>query len=306
MSLAEVDMCTRTEGSTRREMLRAMSTAAAGFALGSIPLGWAAAEDKKPQKVLFFTKSAGFQHPCITRKDDDLSFAEQVFVDLGKKHGLEVMATKDGTIFTPEGLAPYDALMFYTTGNLTQPGTDKTPPMPANGKDVLLKAIADGKGFVGSHCCSDTFHSSGANVDPFIRMVGGEFVAHGKQQKAKIRVATKDFPSTKGLSDFELFEEWYAHKNYAPDMHIILVQETAGMEGDMYMQAPYPETWARMHGKGRVFYTSMGHREDVWTNKSFQQILLGGLAWALKNVDAQTPPNFKDVAPEAMKNLAAV
>src|SRR5215217_3283135 len=115
-------MRTHSEGATRRQVLLTLAAAAAGFAVGPIPLGWAAAaEDKKPQKVLFFTKSAGFQHSCITRKGDNLSHAEQVMVDLGKKHGIEVTATKDGRIFTEERLAPFDAIMFYTTGDLTQP-----------------------------------------------------------------------------------------------------------------------------------------------------------------------------------------
>jgi uncharacterized protein len=301
--LLEDTMCTCTEGTTRRQVLSMMAAAATGFAMGSLPLGWAAAQDKKPQRLLFFTKSQGFQHPCITRKGDSLSHAEKVLVDLGKKHGVEVTATKDGRIFTEEGLAPFDAIMFYTTGDLTQSGTDKSPPMPSNGKELLLKTIADGKGFVGSHCASDTFHS-GSKVDPYIALLGGEFVAHGAQQKAKIRVAGKEFPGAKNVKDFEMFEEWYALKNFAPDMHVILVQDTQGMQGDMYKQAPYPETWARMHGKGRVFFTSMGHREDVWTNDIFQQILLSGLAWAMKNVDAEIKPNLKEVTPDAASKLA--
>ena len=60
-----------------------------------------------------------------------------------------------------------------------------------------------------------------------------------------------------------------------------LLQETAGMKGPKYQCPPFPATWAKRYGKGRVFYTSMGHREDVWTGKIFQQILLGGLSWAL-------------------------
>ena len=71
------------------------------------------------------------------------------------------------------------------------------------------------------------------------------------------------------------------------------------MKGDMYQRPPFPATWARMHGKGRVFFCSMGHREDVWTNKTFQQILLGGIAWSLGNVDADTTPNVKKVTPKS-------
>ena len=47
------------------------------------------------------------------------------------------------------------------------------------------------------------------------------------------------------------------------------------MKGEDYQRPNFPATWARMHGKGRVFYTSMGHREDVWTNPIFQNLLAG-------------------------------
>jgi type 1 glutamine amidotransferase len=98
-----------------------------------------------------------------------------------------------------------------------------------------------------------------------------------------------------------MLEEWYSFKDYQDDLHVILVQETEGMGkkdvDSIYNRPPYPATWARMHGKGRVFYTSMGHREDVWTNPTFQSILVGGLRWALKEVEADVTPNVDKVAP---------
>ena len=54
-----------------------------------------------------------------------------------------------------------------------------------------------------------------------------------------------------------------------------------------------------MHGKGRVFYTSLGHREDVWTNPTCQKVVLGGFAWALGNVEADVSPNIEKVTPGA-------
>ena len=86
---------------------------------------------------------------------------------------------------------------------------------------------------------------------------------------------------------------------FAKDLHVILVQETAGMSGDFYQRPPYPATWARMLGKGRVYYTSLGHRDDTWSNPLFQQIVLGGLAWAMHNVDADVTPNIEKVTPGA-------
>ena len=306
-------MCKCSEGVTRRDAIKNVAAAAAALAAAGFPLGWARAAEAgtKPRKVLFFTKSAGFEHSCIKRPDNnsaaELSHAEKVLIDLGKQNGFEVVATKDGSVFTPENLAEFDVIAFYTTGDLTKPDSgDKTPPMPAAGKEALLKFIEDGKGFVGFHCATDTFgqHAGAGNddkADPYIKMIGAEFDGHGGQQKSKIR-AVGGFEPLKDTSDFELEEEWYVFRNIAPDMQVLLVQETQSMQEDMYKtRKPYPETWARQQGKGRVFYTSMGHREDVWTNPVFHKVVLGGLNWAAGNVQAEVKPNLKEACPDVEK-----
>ena len=102
-----------------------------------------------------------------------------------------------------------------------------------------------------------------------------------------------------------MLEEWYTFKNVGDDLHVILVQDTEPMskkhpaDKKLCGRPSFPATWARMHGKGRVFYTSMGHREDVWTNPKFQQIVLGGIDWALGRVDADVTPNVDAVTPAA-------
>ena len=162
---------------TRRDVLRLSAAVAGTAALARFAL----AEDAPPKRVLFFTKSAGFQHSVIDRHGKDgPAYAEQILIDLGEKRGLDVTVSKDGGQFTPEKLAPFDAFVFYTTGDLTQAGTDKQPPMPAGGKDALLAAVAGGKGFVGLHCATDTFHSHGDAVDPVHRH-GRRRVRHPRQ-----------------------------------------------------------------------------------------------------------------------------
>jgi type 1 glutamine amidotransferase len=289
----------------RRDVLRAAGVVAAGMAAGAFPLGWVrGADDGKRQHVLFFTKSAGFQHSVITRKNpEELAYAEQILTDLGKKHGFDVTATKDGTAFTPEGLAKFDAIVFYTTGDLTTAGTDKTPPMPRNGRETLIKYVESGKGMLGLHCASDTFHSKPNEVDPYIALLGGEFIHHGAQQTCDIKIIDHNFGPIKNLQDFNLKEEWYQLKNFAPDMHVIAMQQTQSMDAEYQKLKPYPMTWARKQAKGRVFYSSLGHREDVWKNPIFENILLGGLAWAMGNAEAEVTPNFKEAAPE-VQNLA--
>jgi len=303
----------------RRDVLKAAGVAAAGV-LASPLLRWAdAQEGGKPFKVLFFTRSQGFQHAAITRprnNPDQLGPAEQLMVDWGKKHNFEVTATKDGSIFTEQGLAPFDVIMFYTTGLLDQPIKDQklgeinNHPMPPGGKEVFLKAIADGKGFVGVHSSTDTFHSPPGTVDPYIDMIGGEFVVHHSQEACKILAADHNWPAIPGLEDFTKYEEWYILKNLAPDMHVLLVQDTKSMKQAQYNSLnPYPETWARHYNKGRVFYTSMGHRcatdakdgrGDVWASDIFQKVLMGGLQWAAGNIGAEVKPNIREVTPGAM------
>jgi type 1 glutamine amidotransferase len=305
---AESQAHTTERHMNRRELLARTGAAALTVGLSQFPLCWTARAQTPKRRILMFTRSQTFEHSVIKRgKNNELSLAENIVKDLGDKHGFEVTFSKDGRDFLPETIGKYDGFLFETTGDLTKEGGDKNPPMPVEGKKALLKAIADGKGFVGSHCASDTFHSQGRpyenqegeKLDPYIAMLGGEFIRHGAQQKSWMRVVDDKFPGAEGLKDFEMHEEWYSLKNFAPDLHVILVQDTQGMKGFDYERPKFPATWARKHQKGRVFYTSMGHREDVWQNPMVQKLLLGGLAWAVGNVEGDITPNLQEAAPEA-------
>ena len=288
----------------RREFMLAAGAAALG--LSAFPLRRARAARLKKQKILYFTRSAGYEHSAVAPIDGGPSVSEKVMTEIAEREGVEVVCTKDGGVFD-ESLAPFDVIAFYTCGDLCSPQSKQnTPPMSADGKKRLLDAIAAGKGFVGFHSAADSFHSKGARneiqteVDPYVAMLGGEFVKHGPQQVATQRVTSPNFPGLEGVGDsFELNEEWYALKNFAKDLHVILVQETEGMKGDCYQRPPFPATWARLHGKGRVYYTSLGHRHDVWTNPLCQQIVKGGFDWALGNVEADLTPNLAKVTPKA-------
>lgn len=288
----------------RRQMLLASGAALLGASLGSRAF---AAAKASPKKVLFFTKSSGFQHSVIRREDSKLSLAERVLTEIGKEHGFEVVASKDGRDFDPDKIGQWDAFAFETTGDLTTLGTDKNPPMSQDGKKAFLDAIRAGKGFVGMHCATDTFHSSRDSIDPYIEMIGGEFITHGEQQKTRILVADPAFPGVKPFgSSFEILDEWYALKNFPNDLHVILVQDTETMEktkkaNRAYDRPNFPETWARMHGKGRVFYTSMGHREDVWENLRYQGLLLGALGWVTGQTEFSVEPNVTQVTPGYLK-----
>lgn len=279
-------------------------------------LGCGITASAAPKKILFFSKSSGFEHPVISWKTGQPSHAEKVLLELGARQGWEFTFSKDGSKFSPEYLATFDTVFFYTTGDLTTTGTDGHPGMSPEGKQALFDFVRAGRGFVGTHSASDTFHTGneskkgsdryvnhGARADAYVRFLGGEFIKHGAQQPAKNTVIDPKFPGFEKVpGEFSLHEEWYSLKDFTSDIHVLTVMDAPSMKGVEYQRPPFPSTWARREGKGRVWYTSMGHREDIWTNPIFQDILVGGVRWALGEVTAEVPPNLKNAAPEALTN----
>jgi type 1 glutamine amidotransferase len=297
-----------TQHSDRREFLRSVAVATAALTL---PQRLFPADKKS---VLVFTKSSGFEHAAVKRSNGELSIAEKVVTELGKKNGFDVKCTKDGGIFDSKEFHSFGAAFFFTTGDLTQAGTDKNPPMSPAGKQALLTAVEQGLGFVGCHAASDTFHTQpdpqdlsnryiahGADSDPYLRMLGGEFIIHGghpRLQTADIIVNDASFPGLAGVqSPVSLNEEWYSLKDFAPDLHVILTLDTKTLHDKCYERRPYPMTWARMQGKGRVFYTAIGDRPENWENPFFLNLLAGGLRWSLGDVAASVTPNLAAAAP---------
>lgn len=292
----------------RREFVQAGAVAGAGLAA---PRGLFAVMKKS---VLVFTKSSGFEHDVVKVKDGKPSIVDSAVTALGQKYGFGVTSTKDGRIFDSGEFKKHAAVLFFTTGDLTTAGTDKNPPMSAQGKQSLLDAIHGGLGFVGVHAASDTFHTQpdpddrsnryiahGEKSDPYLRMLGGEFITHGstpRLQDANIVVDDPAFPGLEGVSSPVKFnDEWYSLKDFRTDLHVILTIDTKGMSGAPYQRAPYPMTWARMEGKGRVFYTAIGDRPENWSNDFFLNLLGGGIRWAIGDVKASVEPNLKQAAP---------
>ncbi len=292
----------------RREFLRAATLTGAGIALSNRLLG---ASDKS---VLVFTKSSGFEHAVVKRVDGKPSIMDDVVTELGNKHGFKVEVTKDGRIFDEKKFRSFAAVVFFTTGDLTTLGTDGKPPMSVKGKQALLDAIQGGMGFAGVHAASDTFHTlpdpkdlsnryvaHGEQQDPYLKMLGAEFIVHGREprlQDANLMVNDPKFPGLEGITSPVSFnEEWYSLKDFMPDLHVILTLDTQGMKGECYQRAPYPVTWARMHGTGRVFYTAMGDRPENWKNEFFLNLLAGGIRWSIGDASAQVETNLKAAAP---------
>jgi len=268
-----------------------------------------------PLRVLYFTKSSGFEHSVVKHENGQPSYSEKVLTALGAQQGIVFTFSKDGSQFTKAYLAQFDVLLFYTSGDLCSTGTDGQPGITVTGLNALFDFVEQGGGFVGLHACSDTFHTNergggnnprrrqryrlyGEAADPFVKLLGGEFIRHGPQQVARARVVDPAFPGFGALGqEIQVMEEWYTLKEFAANVHVLLVMRTEGMEGADYLRPDYPLAWARLHGKGRVAYNAMGHREDVWDSAAFQSMLVGMLTWAGHRNDHELVGNLVSVVP---------
>jgi uncharacterized protein len=87
-------------------------------------------------------------------------------------------------------------------------------------------------------------------------------------------------------------EEWYSLKNFADNLHVLLVNETKDLHGKCYERPPYAASWIRNYGNGRSFYTSMGQREDAWTCAQVQNLWRRNPVRVV-DADANTMPNIE-------------
>ncbi|PYQ54709.1 MAG: hypothetical protein DMF78_04810 [Acidobacteria bacterium] len=218
----------------------------------------------KPAHLLVVTVTKGFRHQSIP----DL---ERMVASLATESGafdVDYARTDDelAARTTPAALARYDGVVFAST----------TGDIPLADRDGFLSWIEAGHGLVGIHAASDTFHG----FPPYLDMLGGEFEHHGPQVKVHVLVADRAHPATRTLGEsFDVFDEIYQFKRFDPArVHLLLSMDKHPESG---APGSFPVSWTREPGRGRVFYTSLGHREDVIAAPWYRQHVLGGILWAL-------------------------
>lgn len=221
----------------------------------------------QPLRVLYFTLSAGYKHEVIPE-------SERILRELGEHNGhFRVTVSQDPALLNARTLAGYDVLMFYTTGEL---------PISAQQKADLLAFIENGKGFVGVHSATDTFYDWPA----YGRMLGGYFDKHPWHEDVTVRVEDRTHPATRHLpARFDIHDEIYQFKDFSrDDVHVLLSLDTASVDlhaNDVHRtDGDFALGWTRRHGNGRVFYTALGHRPEVWNDPRFQHMLVQALLWS--------------------------
>lgn len=221
------------------------------------------------RKVLYLTHSAGFKHAV-------LPLSGQIMKEIGERSAaFEVTITEDCSVLTRDGLKPYDAVVFYTTGEL---------PISDDQKAAFVDFIKSGRGFVGIHSATDTFYK----WPEYGELIGGYFDQHPWHQEVVINVEDQRHPATRHLGrSFKITDEIYQFKDFSRSrVHVLLSLDVNSVELNKptvhRADKDFALAWCRDYGKGRVFYTALGHRPEVWQDQRFQQHLLGGLRWVMR------------------------
>jgi type 1 glutamine amidotransferase len=224
-----------------------------------------------PDRVLVFSKTAGFRH-------DSIEVATQTITALGAQHGFEVVATEDAATFAPEGLAAFDAVVFLmTTGDV----------LDAAQQSAMEGFVSAGGGFVGIHSAADTEY----DWPWYGQLVGAYFDSHPAIQPATVTIADPAHPSTAALpSPWAATDEWYNFRtNVRGAARVLLTLDEASYTGGS-MGADHPIAWCRDVGQGRSWYTGLGHTREQWATPELQQHVLGGLLAVIGRLPSNCAP----------------
>jgi type 1 glutamine amidotransferase len=242
------------------------------------------------KKLLFIGEVKGFEH-------DSVSHAMATIEKLGQQSGLwDTYLRTDSELLTKQKLGGnaknlnyFDAVMFYTTGELDLNDEQKA---------ALLSFVKeDGKGFLGTHSATDTLYKWADYGD----LIGAYFNEHPWMQvHATIDVEDRTFPATKQFpAHFPIYDEIYQFKDpYSRDKVRVLMSidpKSVDLKNPRVHRTDqdFAVTWVRQYGKGRVFYSSLGHREEIWDRPDIQQMWTEAVKWAMGMIPGDATPRAK-------------
>jgi type 1 glutamine amidotransferase len=246
------------------------------------------AQAPRKKRVLCIGESKGFQH-------DSISDGMATIWKLGMDSGLwETFIRTDTQLITKKKLTGnaknidyFDAVFFYTTGEL---------PMDDEQKAALLSFVKDdGKGFIGTHSATDTFYK----WPEYGELIGGYFDQHPWNTEVGVTVEDRNFPATAHFPpSFKIADEIYQFRSWSRDKVRVLMSldtKTVDLKDKRVKRTDndFGVAWVRNYGKGRVFYCSLGHRNEVWARPDMQKMWTEAVKWAVGMTQGNATPQPK-------------
>jgi type 1 glutamine amidotransferase len=253
--------------------------------------------NSQKKHLLVIGEEKGYRHESV-------SHAMATVERLGKQTGLwdttlrtdTEALTKKKLEYNAKNLTNFDAVLFFTGGDLEMDAQQKT--------DLLSFVHDDGKGFIGVHSAAITF----TKWPEFVDMVGGTFDEHPWGTfDAPIIVEDAKFPGMEQWPRaFTLRDEIYQMKSFSRDkVHVLMSLDASKLDltNPRVHRADhdFAVTWVKMYGKGRVYYSTLGHPEDNWDDPRLQQMYVEAIKWAMGLVDADVTPSQSPASTGAPK-----
>jgi len=245
------------------------------------------AQSPAPKRLLAIGDvRTGFQH-------DSISHALATIERLGRESGTYLTYIRtDSQLITKQPISVgerknvnarnlnyFDAIFYFGTGE-----GDLTNQQKA---DLMSFIKEDGKGFIGAHTGDDAYFT----WPEFGQMIGGYFDNHPWGVfDAPVIVEDPQFPAMKGFPpSFTIHDEIYEHKDFSRDrVHVLARLDASKLDfakpAIHRTDKDFPVAWAKMYGKGRVFYSTFGHTDEAWDDVRVQKMYLEAIKWALRLV----------------------
>lgn len=241
--------------------------------------------------ILVISQTKGFEHDSVTS-------GMVAIYNMGHDSGLwETTLRTDVELITKKDLGRnaknlgyFDAIVFLsTTGELDLDDTQK--------KDMMSFIKDDGKGFVGIHAALDTNYK----WPEYGEMIGGWFDQHPWMTfNAPIINEDPEFPAVRHFPHaFVKYDEIYQPKEWSRDkVHVLLSLDPTKLN---YENNPrihrtdhdFAVAWDKMYGKGRVFYSTLGHTEESWSDPDIRKMYFEAIKWVLGMTEGSTVPHAR-------------
>jgi len=245
----------------------------------------ARAAPKRPRKLLVFNLCGpkGFRHGCIPYWDKALEI-------MGRKTGaFAAVVSDDMSMFRPENLKQFDAVCLNNTTRLKF-----DEPL----RKSLMSFIKGGKGIVGIHAATDNFNDWPEAQE----MMGGKFTGHpwrsGDTVAIKLDQPNHPLMAAFKGKGFKIKDEIYRTDPplYSRDKQLVLMsldmsdEKTRNIGGFKPTDEDTGISWVKSFGKGRLFYCSLGHNNEVTWNPPVLQHVLDGIQFAFGDFKVDTKP----------------